>query len=100
MIFDYNDDMIIKVFLLHKVAADTEEDRWIRKISRNVVKRSGVWSHFKIDRLNENVVKCDHCPKMLNYGTATSNLRRHLRISHNIILDKEYFNSVANQVSL
>ena len=45
---------------------------------------SFVWKHFKRNK-NEEKAKCDHCHRiMINNGGATTSLRNHLRIKHDI----------------
>ena len=70
----------------NEVATPNEEQRWIRKKVRKakMANRSAVWNHFKVDRLDETVVKCDYCDSKFKNANSTGNQLRHLRNVHDM----------------
>ena len=63
-----------------------EEDadaEWIRRKGKIAI-RSEVWKHVKVDRNDENLVKCDYCSSTFSYFSSTTNIRRHLASNHQI----------------
>ena len=59
-----------------------EEPKWIRK-KGPIALRSKIWSHVKERRDNPNLVRCDHCPRVMKYSSSTSGIAYHLK-THNL----------------
>ena len=76
------------IFLFSDPFSQPEEDDFVDVVQENekewigCKKRSKVWSHFLLDKLKRNRVKCKRCPITLEYISSTSNMWRHMERSH------------------
>ena len=83
------DEMFLWYFLFSDPFSEIEDD-FVDAVKEYKIKngwmgcrrRSKVWSHFLLDKLNRNRVKCKKCKMILEYVSSTTNMRRHMKRKH------------------